>query len=64
MEMEKKMTHYLIIVAWLLGSLVIALFGARYRFGFWGYFFGSIVLTPIVGFFLLMAAIPPRPPKS
>jgi uncharacterized membrane protein len=58
------MTHILIIVAWLLGSLIIALCGSKYRFGFWGYFFGSLVLTPIVGFFLLMAAIPPRPRKT
>lgn len=53
------MTHY-IFIAWLVGSLVIALFGSRYRFGFWGYFFGSVLLSPIVGFLLLMAAIPPR----
>jgi len=56
------MIHYLVI-AWLLGSFVIALFGSRFRFGFWGYFFGSILLTPIVGLLLLLAAIPPSSKK-
>ena len=58
------MTCYLIIAAWFLGSLIIALCGSRFRFGFWGYFFGSLMLSPIVGFLLLMAAIPPRPRKT
>ena len=53
------MIEYLVI-AWILGSLIIALFGSRFRFGFWGYFFGSLLLTPIIGLLLLLAAIPPR----
>ena len=57
------MTHYLVI-AWILGSLIIAAFGSRFRFGFWGYFFGSLLLTPIIGLLLLLAAIPRRPRKS
>jgi hypothetical protein len=57
------MAHYIIIIAWFVGSLVIALFGSRFRFGFWGYFFGSILLTPIVGLLLLLAAIPPSSKK-
>jgi len=55
------MPHYLIIaVLWFVGSFVIALFGSRFRFGFWGYFFGSLILSPIIGLLLLLAAIPPR----
>jgi len=57
------MTQYLVI-AWILGSLIIALCGSRFRFGFWGYFFGSLLLTPIIGLLLLLAAVPPRPRKS
>ncbi len=53
------MIEYLVI-AWILGSLIIALFGSRFRFGFWGYFFGSLLLTPLIGLLLLLAAIPPR----
>jgi hypothetical protein len=47
-------------VLWLVCCLVIAAFGARYRFGFWGYFFGSVILSPLIGLLLLLAAIPPR----
>jgi len=57
------MTHYIIIITWFVGSLIIALFGSRFRFGFWGYFFGSLLLTPIVGLLLLLAAVPPSSKK-
>jgi len=39
-------------------SLIIAYLGRKYRFGFWGYFFSSLLLTPIVGCFLLIASMP------
>jgi len=45
---------------WVLASLAIAFAGARLRFGFWGYLFASLLLTPIIGVLLLAAAIPPR----
>ena len=37
-------------------SLIIGLFGMNKKFGFWGYFFGSILLTPFVGLLLVMAS--------
>ncbi len=49
-----------VIAVWFLASLVIAFFGSQRRFGFWGYFFGSLLLSPIIGVLLLAAAIPPR----
>lgn len=48
------------ISAWIFLSLLIAIVGRKYRFGFWGYFFGSILLTPLIGFLLLLAAVPAR----
>lgn len=39
-------------------SLLIGLIGRNKRFGFWGFFFGSILLTPIIGLLLLLAATP------
>jgi len=36
--------------------LLIGLFGANRKFGFWGYFFGSILLTPIIGLLLVLAS--------
>jgi len=46
------------VLVWLVAAIIIGFFGRRYRFGFWGYFFVSILLTPIVGLLLLIAAVP------
>lgn len=32
--------------------LLIAILGRNRIMGFWGYFFGSIILTPMIGFLL------------
>lgn len=47
-----------IIAAWLILSVIVAFFGRNRRFRFWGYFFASVLLTPIIGLLLLIAAIP------
>ncbi len=49
-----------VIVLWVIGAILIGFLGRRYRFGFWGYFFATILLTPIVGVLLLAAAVPTR----
>lgn len=51
----------LLVVA---GSLINGFLGSMRRIGFWGAFFGSIVLTPILGFLLVAISGPARPPKS
>jgi hypothetical protein len=50
----------IIIPAWLIGALAVATLGRNRRFGFWGYFFASLLLTPIIGLLMLLAAIPTR----
>jgi hypothetical protein len=40
--------------------IVVALLGRRRKFGAWGYFFASILLSPILGL-LLVVASDPRP---
>ncbi len=47
----------IIAVSWLIGVL-----GRRRKMGFWGYFFGSILLTPIIGLLLVLAS-DPKPKK-
>jgi hypothetical protein len=47
-----------IVVGVLVASLMIASAGRSLRFGFWGYFFASLLLTPVMGLLLLLAAIP------
>lgn len=46
------------LIVWFAASFLIALAGRRYRFGFWGYLFGSLLLTPIIGLLMLIAAVP------
>ena len=53
-----------IIPAWLLGAILVAFFGRHRRFGFWGYFFASMLLTPIIGLLMLLAAIPTKAEKN
>lgn len=45
-------------------SLIIAFFGRYRRFGFWGYFFASVLLTPLLGLLLLVASDKHVPKKS
>ncbi|MCF7986891.1 MAG: hypothetical protein K9L60_04920 [Methylovulum sp.] len=35
---------------------IIACFGINRKLGFWGYFFGSLFLTPFVGVILVAAS--------
>lgn len=45
-------------VLYFIGCLIIGLLGVNRKFGFWGYFFGSIVLTPVIGLILIFASDP------
>lgn len=42
------------------GSLFVGFLGRNCRFGFWGNFFASMLLTPPVGFLLVLAAQPKK----
>ncbi|TLU50815.1 MAG: hypothetical protein FDX12_09505 [Chlorobium sp.] len=45
--------------------LVIAFIGSNRKFGFWGYFFCSLFLTPFIGALVLVASDPrPKPLKK
>lgn len=54
------MNPTLILIA-VLGSLIIGYFGRRKRLGFWGFFFASMLLTPLLGLLLLIVAGPAKP---
>ncbi len=45
-------------IIWVVVCLLIGYLGRHKKLGFWGYFFGSIVLTPIIGVILLFASDP------
>jgi len=38
--------------------LLIGVVGMRRKFGFWGYFFGSILTTPVIGLLLVISSDP------
>lgn len=42
------------------GSLFVGYLGRNCRFGFWGNFFASMLLSPPVGFLLVLAAQPKK----
>lgn len=48
--------HYKILAVTIVLSFFIGLLGANRKWGFWGYFFGSILLTPIIGILLIFAS--------
>lgn len=51
--------HLLIIIAvlfWLMLCVLVAAIGRHRTMGFWGYFFASIVLTPIMGLLLVLVS--------
>lgn len=48
-------------LVYLAACLLIGIFGINKKFGFWGYFFGSILLSPVVGIILLFASDSRKP---
>ncbi len=46
----------MIYVAYLVASLVVAFLGMNRKMGFWGYFFASLLLSPLVGIILVLAS--------
>jgi hypothetical protein len=36
--------------------LIIGLLGINKKFGFWGYFFGAMLFSPLIGVILLLAS--------
>lgn len=55
----------LAIIALLIAlSALVAYCGRKRKFGFWGYFFASLLLTPLFGVLLIIASGPSAPPKK
>ncbi len=54
----------LLVIIYICLSLIIGLLGFNRKFGFWGYFFGSLVLTPVIGLILVLASDKRKPDIS
>ncbi len=44
------------IIIYFIASLIMGLLGMNRKMGFWGYFFGSILLTPVIGLLLVLVS--------
>ena len=44
-------------------SIIIGFLGTNRKFGFWGYFFYSLLFTPFLGIIILLASSPSVPRK-
>jgi len=51
----------IVFLVWFFLSLVIALLGKNRKFGFWGYLFCSLFLSPLIGLLLVLGS-DRRPP--
>jgi hypothetical protein len=56
----------IIPIAYIVLCFIIALIGTNRKFGFWGYFFCSLFLTPFIGALILLASDrrPKQPEKT
>lgn len=58
----------IIIILYIFLSVLIAFLGRRRKWGFWGFLWSSILLTPFVGFLCFLASErriePPKLTKS
>jgi hypothetical protein len=54
------MAYVAILGAYFFMAVFVALLGIRKKFGFWGYFFASLLLTPAIGALLVIASGPMR----
>ena len=48
---------------YILCSMLVAYFGRHRKWGFWGYFFASLLMSPAVGLLFLLAGETSRRPK-
>ncbi|MGD0282646.1 MAG: hypothetical protein ABSB95_09815 [Dissulfurispiraceae bacterium] len=48
-------------ILYIISSIVIAVFGRHRKFGFWGFLFCSLLLTPVIGFIVLLASDSRKP---
>ena len=45
-----------LVIPYIVLSLIVGICGMNRKLGFWGYFFGSILLTPIIGVILVICS--------
>jgi hypothetical protein len=46
----------LIYTLYILAAILVAFIGRNRKFGFWGYFFATLLFTPLIGVILVLAS--------
>jgi hypothetical protein len=55
------LSPYVLPILYVLGSLLVAVIGRHRKWGFWGYFWASLLMSPVLGtLFVLAGDAPPR----
>ncbi len=54
------MSPQLLSVLYILSCLLVAVFGLHRKWGFWGYFWASLLMSPLVGTLFVLASDPVR----
>ncbi len=47
---------HILLLLYILASLAMGMMGANRKFGFWGYFFASLLLSPAIGLVMLLGS--------
>ncbi|HEY1111834.1 MAG TPA: hypothetical protein VGE76_24475 [Opitutaceae bacterium] len=47
-----------VITSYILASFVVGFAGRNREFGFWGYFFFSLIVTPVIGLLTIVGGAP------
>ena len=45
-------------LVWMILGMLVGWLGKKRKFGFWGYFFCALILSPLVGLLLVLASDP------
>lgn len=52
------LSPYVLPILYFLGSLLVAVIGRQRKWGFWGYFWASLLMSPILGALFVLAGDP------
>lgn len=58
--MPAALHPYVLPFLYVLGSLLVAGFGRRRKWGFWGYLWASMLMSPVLGLLFVLAGDKPK----
>ncbi len=54
------LSPHVLPILYVLGSLLVAVLGRHRKWGFWGYFWASLLMSPVLGALFVLAGDPPQ----